>query len=168
VSILRLQPGETAHRVLQVPANATDASATVSWDDGLRGFGDPLLVRGVRWLGLHNDGLMSHPTYIAGWVGLLVTGINLLPVSQLDGGHVARAVLGERMKYAAFASIAMLMFLAYAFRTWLFLALFIVLMGIHHPPPLNDRTPLDRKRLALAIVVLLILVLTFVPVPFQM
>jgi len=168
VSVLRLEPGRTAHRLLQVPGNATGAQASLEWDDGLRGFGDPLLVRSFRWFGLESDGLLSHPTYIAGWVGLLVTGINLLPVSQLDGGHVARAVLGERMKYAAFGAITLLLVLTYLFRTWLILALFIVLMGIHHPPPLNDRTPLDRKRLALAVVVLLILVLTFVPVPFQM
>jgi len=101
----------------------------------------------------HNDGYLTHPTFFAGWVGLLVTGINLLPASQLDGGHVARAVLGERMKWAAYAAVAGLVYLALRFQSWMLMAIFILLMGVQHPPPLNDRTGLDLKRKVLAAVV---------------
>lgn len=161
----RLDEGESALLTLTVPANTTEARLVVEWDDGLIRFGDPLLVKGLRFVGLDNDDYLTHPTFFAGWVGLLVTGINLLPAGQLDGGHVARAVLGERMRYAAYAAIGVLFYLAFEFQTWILMAIFILLMGIYHPPPLNDRVELDWKRKALALFVLVVFALTFVPRP---
>lgn len=161
----RLDEGESALLSLTVPPNATEAVLVVEWDDGLIRFGDPLLVKGLALVGLDNEEYLTHPTFFAGWVGLLVTGINLLPAGQLDGGHVARAVLGEKMRYAAYAAIGVLFYLAFEFQTWILMAIFILLMGIYHPPPLNDRVELDWKRKALAAFVLLVFALTFVPRP---
>lgn len=163
----KLAPGEMTRRTLDLPANATAATLTVTWEDGLATFGDPLLVVGLNRF-FDNAGYLAHPTFFAGWVGLLVTGINLLPASQLDGGHVARAVFGERMKYVAWAAVAGLFYLAFRFQSWMLMAILILLLGVQHPPPLNDRTPLDLKRKILAGVVLLVLALTFIPQPIQL
>ncbi len=161
----RLGEGESARRTLAVPENATEATVHVTWDDHLVRFGDPLLWLALDWVWFDNEDYLTHPTFFAGWVGLLVTGINLLPASQLDGGHVARAVLGERMRYAAYAAVGLLLYLAFRFNSWVVMALFILVMGVQHPPPLNDHTPLGWKRKALAAGVLLVLALTFVPRP---
>ena len=140
---------------------------TVTWEDGLYSFGDPLLVKGLRKLGFEDNDYLTHPTYVAGWVGLLVTGINLLPAGPLDGGHVARALLGDKMRYAAWASLGLLLVLGLLFTSWVLMTFLLLLMGINHPPPLNDRTPLDGRRKLIGLAVVLILVLTFVPIPLK-
>lgn len=160
----KLALGQAERRTLALPANATAATLVVTWDDGLSTFGDPLLVVGLDRL-FDNDGYLAHPTFFAGWVGLLVTGINLLPASQLDGGHVARAVFGDRMKYVAWAAVAGLFYLAFQFQSWMLMAVLILFLGVQHPPPLNDRTTLGASRKALAALVLLVFLLTFIPRP---
>ena len=162
----RLRAGETERHSVTLPANVSEVEVTLTWDDGLIRFGDPLLWTAIDWVGFDNDRYLTHPTFFAGWVGMLVTGINLLPASQLDGGHVARAVLGDRMRYAAYAAVAALLYLAFRFQSWMAMAIFILFLGVNHPPPLNDRTELGWKRKAVAAVVLLVFVLTFVPRPF--
>jgi membrane-associated protease RseP (regulator of RpoE activity) len=159
-----LDPGASERRTLTLPAGTQEATLTFTWEDGLLRFGDPLLVVALDHV-FHNDAYLTHPTFFAGWVGLLVTGINLLPASQLDGGHVARAVLGDRMRWAAYAAVGGLVYLALRFQSWILMAVFILLMGVQHPPPLNDRTGLDAKRKVLAAVVLVVFALTFVPRP---
>jgi membrane-associated protease RseP (regulator of RpoE activity) len=163
----RLGPGETALRSLTIPEGATAAVVELEWDDGLIGFGDPLLVHAINRILQPPAEYLTHPTFFAGWVGLLITGINLIPAGQLDGSHVARAVLGEQAKWAARLGLGLLIGLTLLFSTWLLMALFVIFTGIYHPPPLNDRTRLDRTRMVLAAVVLAVFVLTFVPVPFQ-
>lgn len=160
----RLDEGERSLYTLTVPAGATDVEVAFVWDDGLIEFGDPLLVTALNTV-FRNDGYLTHPVFFAAWVGIFVTGLNLLPAGQLDGGHIARAVLGDKVRFAGLATMALLMILALQFSMWFVLALFLVLTGIHHPPPLNDRTPLGRKRMVLAAVTLLVLVVSFIPVP---
>jgi len=110
-----------------------------------------------------------HPLAFAGWVGFFVTAINLLPVGQLDGGHIARALLGEKSRWAGYGSIGAMLVLGLFFSsTWLFFALLIMFMGIRHPPPLNEVTNLDKRRKAVGIAAALMLVLCFVPVPLDM
>ncbi len=162
----QLEAGETQLRTVAIPENATIATIIVEWDDGLVRFGDPLLVKGLNAIGLGNGDYLTHPTYFAGWIGVFVTGLNLIPASQLDGGHVARAILGDRMRYAAYAAVGVLFYLAFAFQTWLLLAILIMFMGVNHPPPLNDRVPLDGKRRVMAALTVLVLIVTFIPQPF--
>lgn len=107
-----------------------------------------------------------HPTAFAGWVGLFVTALNLLPAGQLDGGHVARAVLGDRAKYLSyFAIITMLVLGLFVYESWLIIALFIMLLGARHPPPLNDITKLGTKRLAVGAVAAIVFFAAFVAEP---
>ncbi|MFH0816927.1 MAG: site-2 protease family protein [Methanobacteriota archaeon] len=107
-----------------------------------------------------------HPLAFAGWVGLFVTAINLLPAGQLDGGHIARALLGSSAKWASYAAMGLLVFLGiFLYFGWLIFAVLIFFMGIRHPPPLNDVTRLGDSRKYVGAALAVVLVLCFVPVP---
>lgn len=106
------------------------------------------------------------PVAIAGWVGLLVTAINLLPAGQLDGGHVFRALLGDRAVYVSYAAVVLLLGLGFlAYPGWLLFAVLIFILGLRHPPPLNDLSPLDMKRYGVGLLAAGILVAGFVAIP---
>ena len=109
-----------------------------------------------------------HPLAFAGWVGLFVTAINLLPASQLDGGHIARALLGTRQHYASWISFLFLMAMSFVYPGWLIFALFIFFIGLRHPPPLNDLGTLGARRTVVGILAVVVLIATFVPVPFAL
>jgi Zn-dependent protease len=106
------------------------------------------------------------PLALAGWVGLLVTAINLLPAGQLDGGHVFRALLGDRTRYLSYAVVIILLGIGLYFYTgWIFFAILILFLGARHPPPLNDVTPLDAKRYIVGACVAAVLITGFVVTP---
>ena len=109
--------------------------------------------------------LSLHPLALAGWVGVLVTAINLLPAGQLDGGHVFRALVGDRARFVSYGAAAALFGMGLFYLGWILFALLVLLIGLRHPPPLNDVTPLDRRRMALGIGVAAILITGFVIVP---
>ncbi len=108
-----------------------------------------------------------HPVSMAGWVGFVVTAINLFPIGQLDGGHVARAVLGDKAKYMSYGFAALLIALGLFYPGWLIFGIFVIILGLRHPPPLNDIVRLDKKRVAIAITGALIFAVTFVPIPVE-
>lgn len=129
--------------------------------------GVPLAMQLLGLLFQSSQDLMMHPTLFAGWLGLFVTGINLLPAGQLDGGHIARSVLGDRTKWLGMGTVAVLLILSLSYPGWLIFAALIYFLGIFHPPPLNDITPLDDWRKLIAGLALLLLVLCFMPLPIQ-
>ena len=105
----------------------------------------------------------------AGWVGLLVTGLNLIPIGQLDGGHVAYVLLGRKARqlfWPVVFSLVLLVILTGTFM-WVFWILLLTFFGRVHAEPLDDVTPLDKKRYWIAIFTLVLFVLVFIPVPFQ-
>ena len=108
-----------------------------------------------------------HPLALAGWVGIFVTAINLLPAGQLDGGHIFRALFGERARFVSYGIVLFLfgigIFTGYV--GWWFFALLVLFTGLRHPPPLNDQSPLDGPRYALGALVIGILITGFVLVP---
>lgn len=113
--------------------------------------------------------VVLHPLGFAGWIGLLITSMNLIPVGQLDGGHIAYAVLGKKktMFLSKAVLIGMMLLGIWASRVWLMWALILfVLLGIRHPAPLDGDVPLDRRRKLVGVGMLAVFVLTFVPVPF--
>ncbi|MGQ0798277.1 MAG: site-2 protease family protein [Methanobacteriota archaeon] len=107
-----------------------------------------------------------HPLAFAGWVGLFVTAINLLPAGQLDGGHVARALLGRNQHYLSWAAVIALFFMGTRYSGWFIFAFLIMALGLRHPPPLNDLTRLDPLRKLVGVAAVVILLITFIPVPF--
>jgi membrane-associated protease RseP (regulator of RpoE activity) len=135
-----------------------------------QGMGTSLLVRAmVDVLVPHaaNQAVALSPIAIAAWFGLLVTGFNLLPMGQLDGGHVAYAVLGKAARPLALATFVGMLVMGYTvWSGWYTWAFFAFITGLRHAEPLNDITPLDwgRRLIALATLVLFFLLLT--PRPF--
>ncbi|MGC8663682.1 MAG: site-2 protease family protein [Thermoplasmata archaeon] len=105
------------------------------------------------------------PTAFAAWVGFVVTAINLLPIGQLDGGHIARALLGTKSKYLSWAFIAFLFAIGLLYLGWLIFAIFVLFLGLSHPPSLNDISRVSKKGYFVGIVAILLIALTFVPVP---
>lgn len=108
-----------------------------------------------------------HPIAIAAYFGFLVTGFNLLPAGQLDGGHIAYAMLGPAARPLAILTFLVMILLGALFwMGWFFWAALIFVMGLRHPMPLNDVTPLDPARQLIGLGALLLFILTFVPAPF--
>ncbi len=113
------------------------------------------------------------PIAFAAWAGLLVTALNLLPIGQLDGGHVAYALLGRRAWNLSYVAIGFLSLLGGylllagnpAWFTWIMWAVLALLLGPRHPPPLNDVSPVGPGRTMLGFLLVVIFVVTFVPVP---
>ncbi len=132
---------------------------------GMVFLGTPLLFDALSYFFKTPPNALMHPTAFAGWAGMLVTAINLLPAGQLDGGHIMRALLGEKQKYVSMAALLGMIFAGFFFSGWLIFALLIMFMGTRHPPPLNDVTPLDNRRKLIGIIAIILFVICFVPVP---
>ena len=132
---------------------------------GVVGIVFPLIYRGIELMIPATGSYLLHPMAFAAWVGFLVTALNLLPVGQLDGGHVARALLGAKAKYLTWATIAALVVLGIYYFGWLLFAFLILFLGARHPPPLNDISKLDAKRIVAGIAAFAILIVAFVPIP---
>jgi len=139
-------------------------------------FGEPLLFRLLSGLFFgpipEGSSLILHPVGFAGWVGLLVTAINLVPLGQLDGGHVAYALLGRRARLLSRIMVGFLAVMGLFFHlTWLILAAVLLFfefrtkMRLQHPPVLDEDAPLGTRRTILSLVILLIFILSFIPDP---
>lgn len=134
-------------------------------------YGNSIFVDALSALvhGSHPRGwiLVMHPLAYAGWVGFLMTGLNLLPIGQLDGGHVTYAILGRYATLIAQVAFFVMIALSVVYPGWLVWAFLILVLGLRHPPPLNDVTPLDTPRRVLGIATMLFALLIIVPVPFR-
>jgi membrane-associated protease RseP (regulator of RpoE activity) len=133
--------------------------------------GEPLLFKFLSWLALGpmtpEENIILHPVAFAGWIGLLVTALNLIPVGQLDGGHVAYALFPEYQRYISLGSIGLLVICGVVFWSgWLLWAVLLVFLGWRHPPPFEFWVPLDRRRRILGIITIIVFGLTFSPAPF--
>lgn len=133
--------------------------------------GDSLLFKGLTWLALGTTGddvtIILHPVALAGWVGLLVTALNLLPVGQLDGGHVVYAALGEQWhRWISRGTVVTLVVLGVSgAATWLVWAVLLSFLGVRHPRLLDSETELDRPRKWAAAATLVMFLVTFMPQP---
>lgn len=109
-----------------------------------------------------------HPVALAGWAGLLVTALNLMPVGQLDGGHILYSLVGQRARVLTWPIIGLLVIMGFfLWSGWYLWAALLFLFGRSHPDPLDDVTRLDTSRKLLAVVMLILFVLLFTPVPMQ-
>lgn len=114
-----------------------------------------------------NRDVLLHPLAFAGWAGLFVTALNLLPIGQLDGGHVVYAMIGKHHKFVAIFALALFALICvFEYRGWTLLLLLIFWFGYRHPPTV-DEAPIDGTRIVIGIATLIIFVLSFTPEPFQ-
>ena len=113
--------------------------------------------------------LYLHPVAMAGWVGILVTFLNLIPAAQLDGGHIARAFLNEKThRYFTMALGFVLIGMGFLWVGWMIWAVLILFMGsMGNPGALDEVSPISKKRIALALIALVIFILSATPVPFS-
>lgn len=96
---------------------------------------------------------LSHlnPYFVAGWVGFLITGLNMMPISQLDGGHVIYSLIGKKAHWVARITIvtAIAFMVYYLAPSLVLMTILLLLVGTDHPPTRNDRVPLGGFRIAL-------------------
>ena len=145
--------------------------------EGSLSFGEPLIFRymGNLVLGYSPDrqDMIADPIAMAAWFGLLATSLNLLPIWQLDGGHIAYAVFGRnaqrKLSVAAAVGLIAISFLGWPIPSYLVFGLLLLILGwrfrFYHPPTMMDWESLGNARLILALLALAILVLSFTPIP---
>ena len=137
-------------------------------------FGDPLILSWLaHWvLGPQPAGhvILIHPTAFAGWVGLLLTAVNLMPIGQLDGGHVLYSLLRTKAYPVASALLLGALFVVIwdyeRYFVWTLMLFLMLLMGPIHPPTANDDVPIGPVRTAIGWLTLAFLPLGFTPTPF--
>ena len=166
--------GPIAGFVVAVPALAISLSQSRYMEFDPQGdfitFGEPLIFKIlVAAMGLAPPPGMDitlHPVALAAWIGLLVTALNLLPVGQLDGGHIAYALFGRLHKRVSLVLVLVLVPMGmFYWLGWLVLIFFLTLMGTRHPPTLDDTVPLEPRHVTLGWIALVMFVLCFMPVP---
>jgi len=141
-----------------------DASSVQLMGDSLLTWGVQRMVFGALPPG-HD--VFLHPVAFAGWLGLLVTTLNLLPIGQLDGGHVLYAWLGRAGARRASGLVSWALLLCGLFLSWTWLVWWLITrfaVRLEHPPALEE-APLGRKRAAVAVLSLVLFFLTFIPIP---
>jgi membrane-associated protease RseP (regulator of RpoE activity) len=109
--------------------------------------------------------VMMHPLAWAGWAGLLVTALNLIPAGQLDGGHTLYVLFGKKARRVLPFILGGLLLLGLAWQGWWLWAALIYFLGRRYAEPLDQITQLDPRRRVIAIIVLVIAVLVFMPIP---
>ena len=136
-------------------------------------FNDPLLFQIIAKLtGAHLADALPNPLYMAAWLGLLVTSLNLMPVGQLDGGHGTFAVFGQpahkiigRLAFIIVAVMSVLGFIWHGSPSgFLYTVLLAVMLKVRHPAP-EKMEPLGRGRIVMAIITVIVFALSFVPFP---
>ncbi len=135
-------------------------------------FGEPLifrlLARGLFFPGLGpTEDIFLHPTAWAAWFGLLVTALNMLPFSQLDGGHVGYALFGRWHRHGVWLLLGALIGLGFLWPGWWMWSLIVTVLGVRHPPVIDEDRALDRRRRLIGWLAFAIFALSFAPVPVE-
>ncbi len=134
--------------------------------------GEPLLLQFITWVVIGpipaEADVVLHPIGFAAWFGLFVTSLNLLPIGQLDGGHVAYALWGRRQRTMALVFLPILLALGFfGWPGWFLWAFMAGLWGLGHPPVIDPHVPLGRNRTIVGWIAFAVFVVTFAPVPFS-
>jgi membrane-associated protease RseP (regulator of RpoE activity) len=140
--------------------------------EGVLSLGDSLLFNFLSYLVVgavpHTHEILLHPVAFAGWIGFFVTSLNLIPVGQLDGGHVAYAFLKERHRVVSVVLVCtLILFGLFFWEGWALWGVLMVVLGIKHPPVIYWEVPLDGRRRMLGLLAFIILLITFIPSPFK-
>ncbi len=133
-------------------------------------FGVPAIQRFFEWIifpHVPSANILLHPIARAAWVGTLATALNLLPIGQLDGGHILYAFFGRRHKALSRIFVLALLPLGYFYSpSWWVWAALLFFFALRHPV-IYDITPLDKNRVALGLAALAIFLLTFTLAPIR-
>jgi membrane-associated protease RseP (regulator of RpoE activity) len=137
------------------------------------GLGEPILFSFFAKMTIGNvsEGfdIVLSPIAFAGWAGLFVTALNLLPIGQLDGGHVVYALLGKHSGIVYKAGIgAFCLFALFVYPGWIVFAVMLLLFGFRHPAPIDPFTHLDFKRKCIGVLMLIVFLLCFTPIPLKL
>lgn len=167
--------GPIAGFIVSVMASAaglaySEVIMTTKLAEGSVMLGDPIIFKALSLLIIgplpDTQDIVLHPVAFAGWIGFFVTSLNLIPVGQLDGGHIAYAVLGDVHEKLSKILIGVLAVLgAFVFEGWLVWAVLLVILGLRHPPIIHADIPLDPSRKRIGMISLAIFIITFMPVP---
>jgi membrane-associated protease RseP (regulator of RpoE activity) len=139
---------------------------------GLR-LGEPVLFKVLADLTFGalppGQDIALHPVGFAGWVGIFITALNLIPIGQLDGGHILYALLLRRAHMVARLLLvaAVIAVAAFGYWGWTLMIVLLMLMGPMHPPTANDQVSLGTVRTVLGCASLLFVPVGFTPVPFS-
>ncbi|MBM4278858.1 MAG: site-2 protease family protein [Deltaproteobacteria bacterium] len=168
--------GPLTSLILSIPAIAIGLKLstlipTAQVKEGTLRLADPYLFSIIQRLVLgevpQNVDVMLHPIGYAGWVGLFVTSLNLFPVGQLDGGHIAYALFGRKSRAIFLIAIAAMGFITIFHNPgWFLMLILMILFGFRHPMALDDQTPIDGKRKIIGGLMFLVFLLSFTPSPF--
>lgn len=139
---------------------------------GVVALGDSLLFSALSRLVVgvvpSSHDVLLHPVAFAGWIGLFVTTLNLIPIGQLDGGHIAYAFLGEKHRLLSRLLVPALLLLGLFFwEGWIFWGLLMLILGLKHPPVILWEPPIDRRRRFAGAAAFIIFAITFIPMPFK-
>ena len=137
------------------------------------GLGEPILFSlfSKMMVGEVSEGfdIILNPIAFAGWAGLFVTALNLMPIGQLDGGHVIYALLGKHSTIVYKVGIGIFGLCAiFVFKGWILIAVLLLLFGFKHPPPADSFTPLDFRRKCVGVLMLVVFFLCFTLIPFKL
>jgi membrane-associated protease RseP (regulator of RpoE activity) len=133
--------------------------------------GDSLLLAALRLVVGPSGVIELHPVAVAGWVGLFLTMLNLVPLAQFDGGHIVFALVGRRQVWLAWGFWVILLILGVAWHGWWVWAAIALALGrfsLSHPRLVSPLLPLDSKRVTLAWLSVALFVLCFTPIPFSL
>ena len=135
--------------------------------------GDSLLMKGLVFIFypdlLPSQDILLHPIAFAGWIGLLVTMLNLLPIGQLDGGHIAYAMLGKSHDLIAKIALIVTISLSFLSLNWLIWSILIILVmrTTKHPPIHDIKVPLSKQNQLIGYICIIIFILCFIPTPIK-
>ena len=169
--------GPIAGFIIAVPAllvglNLSTIVEKVNIENAIK-LGDSLLMKLLTWISypnlLESQDIMLHPIAFAGWIGLLVTMLNLLPIGQLDGGHIAYAMLGKKQNIFGKLAFISLIPLSFISLNWLFwgLLIFLLMRSAKHPPIHDINIPLSIYNKRIGYICFVIFILCFIPAPFK-
>lgn len=171
--------GPLAGLVVALPLNwwAIQHSQIAPIAPGGEGWTNPLIVEWMIGMIHHplkpGEDIVLTPLVFAGWVGIFITGLNLIPIGQLDGGHILYCLVGRRAHRIArglfLGAVAVVLFNLWRgqqeYASWTLMLVLIWLMGTRHPPTANDRVPLGAFRILLGWLTLAFILVGFVPTP---
>src|SRR5881296_2747175 len=153
-------------------ARASPSGMLLGLDDSYAVLGDSILTLALRHLvSGSTPAIVLHQVAFAGWLGVFVTMLNLLPISQLDGGHILYSAVPRWHRRTALAFWALIVALGVYWRGWLLWGGLVLLLSrgrLGHPPVLDEHRPLPRSRRMLAWLALVLFLITFTPIPFRL